>query len=342
MWFNYRNSRSRRLAWISSAFILLLFLVNITSLEFLFSIFWFSNQAQNILPCFERYTPLSPEEEMLAPIPRIVHQTWKTENIPPEWEASRNSWLSTCCNYTYMFWTDKSIREFISAEFPWFLSTFDSYPYDIQRIDAARILLLYYFGGIYSDLDIIRLDHCNHNINELRRFDAVLPQTKPLGVSNDFMMAAPRHPFFLQLVNSLTSSDGWWLGTKYLRVMLSTGPLFITFQLQKYNRVINDFKRRNSEANEEQSSETHFSKTKASVYVLPNECYGGNNCFLKHVKGNSWHGLDAVIILSFYNYPIFSIAISCIILFIGLLLVMLMRSYLRSRSHRWSRREPQN
>jgi mannosyltransferase OCH1-like enzyme len=49
--------------------------------------------------------------------------------------------------------TDEKSHEFISAEYPWFLSTFDSHPFPIQRTDAIRYFVLAYFGGIYIDLD---------------------------------------------------------------------------------------------------------------------------------------------------------------------------------------------
>ena len=50
-------------------------------------------------------------------------------------------------------WTDKKAREFIAAEYPWFLETFDGYTYPIQRADAIRYFVLHHFGGIYIDLD---------------------------------------------------------------------------------------------------------------------------------------------------------------------------------------------
>jgi len=41
-------------------------------------------------------------------------------------------------------------------EYPWFLETFDSYPYNIERADVIRYFALYHFGGIYLDLDLVR------------------------------------------------------------------------------------------------------------------------------------------------------------------------------------------
>lgn len=42
------------------------------------------------------------------------------------------------------------------SRYPWFLETFDSYPYPIQRADAIRYFVLHHFGGIYIDLDDVR------------------------------------------------------------------------------------------------------------------------------------------------------------------------------------------
>ena len=56
-------------------------------------------------------------------------------------------------------WTDKKAREFIADEYPWFLETFDGYPYPIQRADAIRYFVLHHFGGIYIDLDDVRSDN---------------------------------------------------------------------------------------------------------------------------------------------------------------------------------------
>ena len=54
-------------------------------------------------------------------------------------------------------WTDDKSREFIATEYPWFLATFDNYSQPIQRADAIRYFVLAHFGGVYIDLDDVRL-----------------------------------------------------------------------------------------------------------------------------------------------------------------------------------------
>jgi len=56
-------------------------------------------------------------------------------------------------------WTDAGSREFIEAEYPWFLDTFDNYGHNIQRADAIRYFVLVHFGGIYIDLDDVSILH---------------------------------------------------------------------------------------------------------------------------------------------------------------------------------------
>ena len=50
-------------------------------------------------------------------------------------------------------WNPRDSREFIRREYPWFLSTYDSYRLPVQRVDALRYFLMRHFGGIYIDLD---------------------------------------------------------------------------------------------------------------------------------------------------------------------------------------------
>ena len=41
----------------------------------------------------------------------------------------------------------------IKEYYPWFLDTYNSYPYNIQRADAIRPFILYHYGGLYVDMD---------------------------------------------------------------------------------------------------------------------------------------------------------------------------------------------
>ena len=89
-------------------------------------------------------------------VPRILHQSWKTSDIPDAWRNAQQSCkiIHQGAGYEYRLWTDVDAEGLIAANYSWFLSTYKSYPHDIQRADAARYFILHNHGGIYLDLDI--------------------------------------------------------------------------------------------------------------------------------------------------------------------------------------------
>lgn len=71
-------------------------------------------------------------------IPKIIHQTWKSADIPVEWRAAQASCQALHPDYEYRLWTDAASRDYIASKHPHLLKTWDSYPFNIQRADAIR------------------------------------------------------------------------------------------------------------------------------------------------------------------------------------------------------------
>ena len=156
------------------------------------------------------------------PIPAILHQTYKNATVPERWQVPHNFCREAHKSYQHYLWTDEDARNFIAKHYPSFIPTYDSYIHPIERVDAMRYFIVYHYGGIYLDLDI----GCRRNLDALRVYEdtVILPKTKPIGFSNDFFMASPRHPFMKQLMDALPS---WKMESRlspYASVMASTGP----------------------------------------------------------------------------------------------------------------------
>jgi hypothetical protein len=190
--------------------------------------------------------------------------------------------VSVCYCSEYMLWTDASSREFIAQNYRWFLDTFDSYPYAIQRADAIRYFVLHHYGGIYIDLDI----GCVRRLDPLLVFPVILPRTIPVGVSNDLMFAEKGHPFMAQTIHNLITFDHNWI-LNYPTVMFSTGPMFLSAQYGLY-------------ASSHPLSPDHPG---GEVRVLPKSLYGKNaspqeapHSFFSHFYGSSWHSDDAAFV----------------------------------------------
>lgn len=167
---------------------------------------------------------------------KIIHQTYKTTNysLHPNWVTASASCTALHPNWTYMFWTDEKILEFLTESYAWFLPTFHSYPYMIQKVDASRYFILYHYGDVYLDLDIGCLKSFDETIYSDLKFNIEgcgFPHTKPFGVSNDMMICfQPKNPILKKLMESLSKWNRNWI-IPYLTVLLSTGPLFLTFQI---------------------------------------------------------------------------------------------------------------
>lgn len=89
----------------------------------------------------------------LHSVPKIIHQTWKTKEIPSHLRPMQESVIHNNPDFEYMFWTDEDIKRFITTNYPNILNFYNSYEYVIEQIDFARLLIVYHFGGIYIDLD---------------------------------------------------------------------------------------------------------------------------------------------------------------------------------------------
>ncbi|GAO48658.1 hypothetical protein SAICODRAFT_59077 [Saitoella complicata NRRL Y-17804] len=203
-------------------------------------------------------------------IPKIIHQTWKNETIPDKWREPQRTCLELHEDYSYMLWTDEKSRDFIAAEYPWFLDTFDSYPYPIQRADVIRYFVLAHYGGVYIDLD----DGCNRRLDPLLSYPAWVRKTIPTGISNDAMGSVPHHPFFLRVIESLKPyARNWYM--PYLTVMFSTGPLFLSVVWKDYIRW---------------GVESESARVRV---LMPDEYKGKFWSFFLGFSGSSWHQGDA-------------------------------------------------
>jgi len=168
-----------------------------------------------------------------------------------------------------ILWTDESTRSFIALHYPWFLQKYNAYKYDIQRVDVARYFILYHFGGIYIDMDIgcrTSLEQ-TMRIAELCQKGVILPTTKPLGFSNDFIASTKAHEFFDQVMHSLEEQSIHGYGIPYLTVMFSTGPIFLSLVYHRQGEALQN-----------------------EIAILGRDLY--TEKILRHLDGNSWHSYD--------------------------------------------------
>ena len=171
-------------------------------------------------------------------IPRILHQTWKTRDIPLEWQPCVQSWRAQHLDWQYILWTDEANRQFVQTHYPDFLGFYDAYAYAIQRADVIRFLILQTYGGVYVDLDLECLQPIGPLIADRTFVAGYEPpaHAQRLGVTrlicNAFMAAVPQHRLLARVVQALTTVNPKI--TVHTEVLKTTGPLLLTHVVQQY------------------------------------------------------------------------------------------------------------
>jgi mannosyltransferase OCH1-like enzyme len=171
-------------------------------------------------------------------IPRIIHQTWKTDDIPENFRAFSATWRAHNPDWTYRFWTDRDLLEFVASHYPDYLELFCSYRQGVQRADAGRYMLLHHFGGVYADMDAECLQPLNPLTSEERVILCEEPKVHwpwaanhrglPVMLFNGVMASPAGHAFWPHLLSRMVevreASD----------VLDSTGPCLLTGAVLSY------------------------------------------------------------------------------------------------------------
>ncbi len=171
-------------------------------------------------------------------IPKLIHQTWKTDAIPDRFKAWSATWSRHNPQWQRRHWSDRALLDFVAQAFPEFLELYCSFAEGVKRADAARYLLLYKFGGVYADIDTECLASLDVLLDEERVVLSLEPSTHwhpiaavrglPHLVFNGVIASPPGHPFWLHVLERLRANR---LANNILD---ATGPCLLTASCLSY------------------------------------------------------------------------------------------------------------
>ncbi|XP_045192088.2 uncharacterized protein LOC123548677 [Mercenaria mercenaria] len=145
------------------------------------------------------------------------------------------TWKNKHRNFTYILWNESAVIDLITKEHQGILTLYQSYGHWVQRIDVAKYVILYHYGGWYIDLDI----SCKQSLFGLAEDMAntnksvVMYAEENARVATDFFGITPRHPFMKSVLDALPSSNRWFL-SQHTTIMISTGPSFMMGRYLNY------------------------------------------------------------------------------------------------------------
>ena len=262
-------------------------------------------------------------------IPKVIHQIWFQgyNNIPPHLLEYHNSWITINPNYKVIVWDEHKIEELVNTtDDKWIKELYFSYTKMIQKIDFAKYLILYTFGGIYMDMDI----KCLKSIDttpaiETSDFIAsylVFDIKQHLGLSivgaisfsdkiinNGVIMCAPKHEILLLTMKEAYTKRNFHSIFNTVEVFVKTGPCCLTNALKKYTVA--------HPTSRDKIQLLNYSYFEACdvIEVNQNKCKIPNNAIGIHYYENSWlttnetKTINAYIFLTKYWYVLVAIII---------------------------------
>lgn len=139
-------------------------------------------------------------------IPKIIHQSAPkdTSKWHPLWTECQKTWLNHFESFEYQFWDDERIDNFVREKFPQYLDQFNSCVLQIIKLDISRLMFLYEYGGIYSDMD----NYCFKNFyDDLNGYNLFLVERQPWNkerelVTNSLIISSKKNEFILQCIEN--------------------------------------------------------------------------------------------------------------------------------------------
>ena len=145
---------------------------------------------------------------MSAPpaIPRILHQTWRTTDLPPDFARFRASWIARHPGWEHRLYDDDDCRAVVESAGEAWARLYARLPTAIQRADLFRYLVVHHAGGVYADVDM----ECHRPLDALlagttcvfsieahltERRRRLLGYRQPRQLANCVFAAAPGQPF---------------------------------------------------------------------------------------------------------------------------------------------------
>lgn len=129
-------------------------------------------------------------------IPKIIWQTFKTNQVPLIMRDYVDSWITKNPEYKYRFFDDQDIQNFLKTHFPDYYEPYNRIKFGSSKADLWRYLIIYKYGGVYADLDC----RCNNSLREWIKPDSQF--VTQLGINKDIcqwlLISEPENPIFLK------------------------------------------------------------------------------------------------------------------------------------------------
>ena len=239
--------------------------------------------------------------------PRVVHLSWKNEEVPSFWQESYDNWTKLHPDWKVILWTDRMLDLLVEQEFPERVAKYKAYPHQIMRVDFARYCILQLYGGVYCDLDICPMGSFEPllRLYESDSFNASVvisesgsPHGSGHSLTNAFMISKPNARFWTVVWDVLQDpykySPNWKKiigpGSRHYKIIFESGPGIINEARKEYHKRF--FNGSTAGKTDFFELPRQFVQHTPHWHKKPCTAPGG---LVKLLQGGSWHKLDSQI-----------------------------------------------
>jgi mannosyltransferase OCH1-like enzyme len=194
---------------------------------------------------------------------KVIHQIWydlgNGEKVPDKYLPNIQSIKNNESDWRYQLWTKSEGDIFMMRHFPQYFSIYENVKYPIMKIDILRCCLLYYYGGMYVDMDYKFFRDIDEYISKVIKNqpsveilinqtpDTLLTKFLDKKVSNSLIIATTPQTIFLKdLINEMFRRILNETSNFHIQyVMKTTGPGLWNDMLEKWKKDKNaDYNRK--------------------------------------------------------------------------------------------------
>ncbi len=224
-------------------------------------------------------------------IPLILHQIW-FQGIDNIIEPYKSCFINSIkilkhTKWDHQFWDKERIETLILDKYPQYWNLYNKCDILIQKLDVARYIILYHYGGCYMDMDMEMLKDFHDLLED--DDEIILSNTIQTVYTNAVLFSNINNNFWLDFLNNIDKKINVFKFNNLLNVYYSTGPLNFTYfvknNMNKYKVKILPYKylepaesRYNPEITEEAYIRNHFAYSWVDpIYLYLFKIYGMRN-----------------------------------------------------------------
>lgn len=193
-------------------------------------------------------------------IPKIIHRIWFDLGKTPKPDPKKYGVMMKSVDefhkkdeWEFYTWDEDTSDKFVRKHYPQYYHIYNQLVNKMMKVDAIRFFILHCYGGYYIDqdlelyksLDHIALDYPDKKVF-VSRLNNWIVGTKTLSLppnvgkrllNNFFFASVPRHPLWIDLIESIPIKSSWnKFEHSIIGILKVAGPLHVTSVVRRRHK----------------------------------------------------------------------------------------------------------